>query len=421
MTQPDPQFAWIPFYQKFADELLEYKDRRGDLLALILPALEDVRTQINKSSSKSQYKLEDIYVDKYDDAGETGSLRDICPFTVMASFNRGLTNTNRAKFAMGLSNVLDLSAELTSELDGIPVVRNQRTWFFPFEYLRQQRDIDVLWQVFEAGLTLAASDTELTRQGFIESYDSARKVIGVDINLTLGLYWIRPERFLSLDQHNKRYIKNYFPDIWNQEDTPNGQEYLTLCDDVLRAFPTTVNDTLVSSFPQLSYEAWESRKSMDELVKEERRKLEESGGYNDPDSPVARKEDAKASAIRQGQPRFRRRLLKEYGKRCAVTGYTANGDAESVLEACHIRTFPGQNMDLNSPSNGLLLRADIHTLFDRGLIGIDPDTWKVRIRKELQGTQYRELAGEDVCLPDNRDFWPNPDVLREHWKNKGRW
>ena len=68
---------------------------------------------------------------------------------------------------------------------------------------------------------------------------------------------------------------------------------------------------------------------------------------------------------RRGQPEFRRALIEAYGGRCAIS----ECDAEAALEACHIRPYMGPKT--NALSNGLLLRADLHTLFDLGLLAID--------------------------------------------------
>jgi predicted restriction endonuclease len=62
---------------------------------------------------------------------------------------------------------------------------------------------------------------------------------------------------------------------------------------------------------------------------------------------------------RQGRGEFRRGLLDIYNRRCAITGC----DAIPTLEAAHIRTYKGSDDD--AMRNGILLRADIHTLFDR--------------------------------------------------------
>ena len=90
---------------------------------------------------------------------------------------------------------------------------------------------------------------------------------------------------------------------------------------------------------------------------------------------------------RRGQKNFRDKLLKAYGDRCAVTG---DGPTD-VLEAAHIEPYASSG--LNHHTNGLLLRADIHTLFDLDLIRINPDNLQVETTAELNGSSYSVLAG----------------------------
>jgi hypothetical protein len=111
---------------------------------------------------------------------------------------------------------------------------------------------------------------------------------------------------------------------------------------------------------------------------------------------------------RQGQPEFRNRLIEAYGERCAVTGC----DAVDALEAAHIRPYLGQRT--NTVTNGLLLRADIHTLFDKGLLTIDADRMVVVIHQTLASTDYRSLDGQLIRLPVNPRHHPNRDALRHH-------
>jgi 5-methylcytosine-specific restriction enzyme A len=93
---------------------------------------------------------------------------------------------------------------------------------------------------------------------------------------------------------------------------------------------------------------------------------------------------------RRGQKSFRDKLLAAYGNRCAVTG---DGPLD-VLEAAHIE--PYATSGLNHHSNGLLLRADIHTLFDLNLIRINPDTLRVETTAGLNRTSYSSLAGTEL-------------------------
>lgn len=89
--------------------------------------------------------------------------------------------------------------------------------------------------------------------------------------------------------------------------------------------------------------------------------------------------------LRKNQAEFRRVLLQQYGSRCAVTGW-APPDA---LEAAHIRVQPGLRDD--SPGNGILLRADVHALFDEFLLSVHPDRRTVELSRTLRGTEYWRL------------------------------
>jgi hypothetical protein len=76
---------------------------------------------------------------------------------------------------------------------------------------------------------------------------------------------------------------------------------------------------------------------------------------------------------RRGQDGFRNSLRGRYGDACMATGCPLL----ALLEAAHIRPYRGETD--NHPANGLLLRADIHTLFDLDLLGIDPDTLRLTV------------------------------------------
>jgi hypothetical protein len=112
---------------------------------------------------------------------------------------------------------------------------------------------------------------------------------------------------------------------------------------------------------------------------------------------------------RRGQPDFRKKLIESYQGRCAVTGC----NALAALEAAHIIPYCGPKSD--HTSNGLLLRADIHALFDLDLIGIHPETLEVALGPELKNTSYRELEGKTLSVPTHTSSRPNTTALRERW------
>ena len=117
---------------------------------------------------------------------------------------------------------------------------------------------------------------------------------------------------------------------------------------------------------------------------------------------------------RLGQGTFRTRVTDAYGRRCAVTGERTL----PVLEAAHIKPYAQQGP--NRVDNGLLLRSDLHRLFDRGLVTIEPErlTFQVseRIRHEYQnGRVYYDLAGRPLrVLPERPDEQPNRAFLEHH-------
>lgn len=116
----------------------------------------------------------------------------------------------------------------------------------------------------------------------------------------------------------------------------------------------------------------------------------------DPDSISDERERAnRAIRVRRGQAAFRAALMTAYEQRCSITGCSV----EDVLEAAHIYPYLG-NLT-HHVSNGLLLRADIHTLFDCGLIAIEPSTRTVVVAGSLNGSSYAQLAGRKLRKPQN--------------------
>ena len=113
---------------------------------------------------------------------------------------------------------------------------------------------------------------------------------------------------------------------------------------------------------------------------------------------------------RLGQSDFRKALIANYNARCAVTGC----DAIEALEAAHIA--PYGDIESNHPSNGLLLRADIHTLFDADLIGFDPCTSRITLGSTLVKTSYSELQGKPLAPPSTADGRPNNQALEKRWQ-----
>lgn len=115
-----------------------------------------------------------------------------------------------------------------------------------------------------------------------------------------------------------------------------------------------------------------------------------------------------ARRVRRGQARFRKNLLKLYGWRCAISGW----GPESVLEAAHILLHA--HTGLNRSENGILLRSDLHSLFDDGLLRIDPSTFTVVLHPSLADTPYWSLNGAPL-RPRLNGSEPSREYLRQRW------
>jgi hypothetical protein len=112
---------------------------------------------------------------------------------------------------------------------------------------------------------------------------------------------------------------------------------------------------------------------------------------------------------RPGQSIFRQALLDAYDYQCVIT----DCDAEAALEAAHITPYFGEKS--NHLSNGLLLRGDIHTLFDRHLLSINPDTYSIEISLELSKTCYQQFHDKLIRFPKEKAFKPARNALQQHY------
>ncbi len=130
-------------------------------------------------------------------------------------------------------------------------------------------------------------------------------------------------------------------------------------------------------------------------------------GFN---APAETKRVRRSIIERRGQPRFRNELLSVYKGRCAVTGCSER----NVLEAAHIVGFRSKGRYV--ASNGILLRADWHTLFDLGLWAINPARLTVELSPRVTGKDYVRFRGHQVSLPQDPKSAPTPEILAARFK-----
>ena len=132
-------------------------------------------------------------------------------------------------------------------------------------------------------------------------------------------------------------------------------------------------------------------------------------GSFDPKGVIDARERELAQIVRRrGQPKFRADLIEAYEGRCAIS----NCDAVEALEAGHITPYQGEQT--NRVDNGLLLRCDLHTLFDLGLIAVDPANLTALLSPRIAGTDYGRFAGVALRLPRNAVDRPSISALQAH-------
>lgn len=235
-------FSWTAFYVEFANALLKYKNDRKALIAII----EKVSNEVEILRPTQDY---------YEN-GKSGPLRDICPFTFLGLFNKGLTPSNRNAIADGFRLEMGVSTPAPTEFKGIPTLMNQAAWFFRYEKNRGAQDIDKLWDLFATAIEFADSDN-VDQTKFVNSFDAALAVAGVKWNITMGLYWIRPWDFVTLDRNTREFIEEQLKmDIQasSENKMTTGSEYLELNQTLADQFED--DDYPVHSFPDLSLRAW---------------------------------------------------------------------------------------------------------------------------------------------------------------------
>ena len=249
----DSEFTWIPFYMEFADKLREYKDRRSELVELI-----------NKVFENARFENPNINLPKLE---KDRKVFDIDPFTVFGLFNKGIADAKRITIAAEFKNVLGISAEVPSDFDGIPVMPPIQSAFYGWSDHRKADDIDNLWDFYISALDYA--DNETGREEFCRLFNIVIKQFCVGLSsLTMGLFWVRPYKFLNLDGVNQEFLRNaenlpkqvtkFINDKMikrkNYAPAPDGGIYLQVCELCLSELQASEFE--YKNFPSLSHYAW---------------------------------------------------------------------------------------------------------------------------------------------------------------------
>lgn len=200
-TSVDADFTWTTFYAELADRILDYANDRTTLLEKVWSVAESSGLPHLFKYLKGDNRLDGSY----------GPLRDVDPFTVLASFNRGIKIDARAAIAAAFGSEFGVRTAAPTQFSGIPTANNLKSWFISFEVDRGPHDIDALWHLATAAVAYAQRADEATREDLVTAFDEC--ATGATRRLTMGLYWIRPDAFAAYDNVNASFIKNDLPDL----------------------------------------------------------------------------------------------------------------------------------------------------------------------------------------------------------------
>lgn len=117
---------------------------------------------------------------------------------------------------------------------------------------------------------------------------------------------------------------------------------------------------------------------------------------------------------------FRRKVREAYGYRCAISGLELrNGGGRPEVQAAHIRPVEAQGSD--SVRNGLALSGTLHWMFDRGLISVDPNNYRILVSHNKVPADVVSrliLPDQTLRLPKNKQDWPHPKNLQWHREHR---
>ena len=193
-----------------------------------------------------------------DDSGNRFPLGEIDPFTFYGVFNRQTRRDNRIRILEAIKTKFGLLAPVPTAFDGVPVLNNQRSWFFAYSYERGPDDVDRLWDVFSKAL----EPDPMNNQQFADSFDRAQEVKYTNFNLTMGLYWVRCNEFISLDSPMCDYLGVVRP--------AGGMSFDFYQQEIERT-----KDRYQSPFSEISLSAWQGNINQDNGIN----KIEEDIDY----------------------------------------------------------------------------------------------------------------------------------------------
>lgn len=232
-------FNWVEFHEELAAAFLEYKDRKEEFLVLVQKSFDNLNLT-------NPFRKEWI------------TSRNLDPFSVFSAINRNLTWENKKQLLENFKTNFDLTTPVYSEnYQGIPFSNNQK---FLFMSHKGPGSTERLWELFELAITNGIDDLG---EHFINLYNESITVPNIKWNMTMGLFWIQPRKFLTLDANVRSLIREKNDEINREKDfnvllntVISGKNYLELINEVNKFLTGSVSEAF--DFPSFSAIAYTS-------------------------------------------------------------------------------------------------------------------------------------------------------------------
>ena len=436
----EPSFTWVPFFKELADCILGFRHNRAELL----------------SSFSTAFKLSNTGLE-IPHNGRGKRVSDLDPFSFFALLNRKLNEDKKRRLMGAVGTVFKIKAECPQDFNGIPHADNRRAYFFGLEG-DPTKEIDTLWAFFATALLYADHPGQDLREQFAVLFDQAETQKGVGRNLTMGLFWIRPESYVGLDARNIGLIfesgqfsegpVSKYKDL--AKDLSSGSRYLEFRDVLLRCLA----ELRYPDFVTLSHEAYLQRTEYEHSERLKEQAQTEAASVEDAcrkpvkallrsckngrefqervaevykarkirsrfpelnDGKLKGTEKVVQATQRVGQSIFRDAVLDVYEQKCCISGLPI----VDLLEACHILGWKEAEQSRLSPENGLCMAVIYHRAFDRHLIAIDDD-YRLVISPGLKRVYSDAVCKEFFYRYENKRIFvpkkypPNRELLRQH-------
>jgi 5-methylcytosine-specific restriction enzyme B len=219
------EYSWPEFYMEFASTLLNYKNDRRRLMEKVNSAFTMAAKQNNNIKNGLIH------------------FSDVDPFTIFGTFNRGLTVENRSIITDSFKMEFELDSNIPTDTNGVPILNSINSTLINNANGIAGNEVNQLWDCFEYAIKYADSEDK-NSELFEKYFNLVLTQKGVKWNITMGLFWIRPYTFMTLDSTFREYCRKYtnsdvHKKIGSLKNVPEGKEYLKYCNELREYYPST--------------------------------------------------------------------------------------------------------------------------------------------------------------------------------------